>query len=280
MFEISLQMRAQLSLAANNASEAAKRFSLFDADVEGAATSFRLYEELLATNNPENNKAMIYHASCFVCAVRRAGRLLESLSKNRSCFKRPVSDVIKIEWSKKRAFLGSFVKPRNAIEHIDREASDKTKWAFFNLHDDRFLMVVNGVFAEVTRNSLENLFSARDAIAEAIIKEYPNPALDTYDWYTRYTYGGAGEAANGSQTQQQSMQARVLEKLKGAKITCIKGNAEVILADEPEPYRFEGINTMNELYMRLDEAIQARAASRITRSTNEKNGKLKGAASS
>jgi len=84
--------------------------------------------------------------------------------------------TIDLEWKKKRKFFELFVEPRNAIEHIDGAANDKTKWAFFNLNGDRF-SVVNGVTVDVNQDSLEKVLSTRQAIAEAIIKEYHDPML-------------------------------------------------------------------------------------------------------
>ena len=150
---------------------------LFNRDVEGASLSFHLVDELRAVPNPANNTATMYHASCFVCAVHRARRLLESLSANRACFRDAVAEVIQLEWRKKHTFLESFRDPRDAIEHVDGEASDNTKWSFFNLHNDRFC-VADGISVEINRASLDRLCSARDGIAEAIIKEYRDSALD------------------------------------------------------------------------------------------------------
>jgi hypothetical protein len=88
--------------------------------------------------------------------------------------------VVRLEWRKKRAFFQSFVEPRNAIEHIDGEASDDTKWAFFNIHNEEF-HVVNGVTVHVNEESRDKCASSRDVIADAIIQEYPDPKLDFLD---------------------------------------------------------------------------------------------------
>lgn len=169
--------RAMMCLTRHNALEGLKRFDLFNQDVEGAALSFGLFQQLRRTSDPRSNGAMMYHASCFVCAARRVGRLLESMACNRTCFRPPVADFIRDEWRKKRAFYQTFVEPRNAIEHIDAEAGDNTRWAFFNLWNDRFA-VTDGAAIVIDENALNKIRCARDAIADAIIREYPDPGLD------------------------------------------------------------------------------------------------------
>ena len=174
---LDLPTRALLSLAHHNAQDALKRFVLLNGDVEGATLSFRLFEDLRQLRDPAHNTAIMYHASCFICAVRRVGRLLKSLSDNRTCFRDPVAEVVRLEWRKKRAFFESFVDPRNAIEHIDNEASDNTRWSFFNLHEER-LCVVDGVSVEINQRSLDTIVSARNVVAESITKEYHDAMFD------------------------------------------------------------------------------------------------------
>jgi hypothetical protein len=180
---LDLPTRAIVALAHHNQQEALKRFTLFNGDVEGTCLAFRAFDNLKATRMPTNNIALMYHASCFVCAVRRAGRLLKALSANPPCFRKPVAEVVRLQWRMKRAFFQSFVDARNAIEHIDGEARDVTKWAFFNLKDDEF-HVVNGVFVYINDESREKCVSSRDAIAEAIIHEYNDPMFDFLDSVT------------------------------------------------------------------------------------------------
>ena len=127
-------------------------------------------------NPAANIFPMIYHASCFVCAVRRAGRLLESLSRNSACFGPSVAQVIRLEWRKKKAFFDSFIQPRNAIEHIDAEFRGKIQYALFNMHGDR-LCVTNAKAVTIDGKSLANVREARDTVAEAILQAYPDPSL-------------------------------------------------------------------------------------------------------
>lgn len=175
---LDLPTRAIMSLAYHTETDALKRFTLFNGDVEGAGLSFRLFNELRAVcNHPSHCAAIMYHGSCFVCAVRRAGRLLESLSANRNCFHASVAKVVCRTWKQKRAFFQSFAKPRNAIEHTDGKAGDGTKWSFFNLEKDRFC-VIDGVSVDINQASLESIRSARDAIAEAVVEEYRNAMIE------------------------------------------------------------------------------------------------------
>jgi len=172
-----LATKAIISLACRNHSDEVKWFTLFHRDVEGAEASFELFERLRLPPNPANNGMMMYHASCFVCAVRRAGRLLKLPSERRTRFCEPVARAVKLEWKKRHAYFESFKRPRDAIEHIDEKARDHSKWAFFNFHGDRF--DVDGV-ASVTINqgSLETLRSCRDSIARDIVQAYSDPILD------------------------------------------------------------------------------------------------------
>jgi hypothetical protein len=171
-----LPTRAILALAHHEAREAIKRFSLFNHDVEGAILSFCLYDQSRAGPDPSRNTAIMYHASCFVCAATRVGRLLESLAAGDSPFSAPVRNVARLEWQKKKAFFMEFIEPRNAIEHIDSHSKDATQWRFFNLYKDQ-IAVIDGLSLEVSPGSLAKIRSARDVVAEAIVAEYPDPMM-------------------------------------------------------------------------------------------------------
>ena len=125
----------------------------------------------------DRNAELMFHASCLVCAVRRAGRLLEALSRQRSLFKQPVADLINLEWRKKRAFFDRFVAPRDAIEHIDGEVRRDTRLSLFNLWGNKF-HVTDDISVELTDDVLTTVQSVRDTIAAAIVEHYPHPTID------------------------------------------------------------------------------------------------------
>ena len=169
-------MRAVLGLTQAEASDAARRFSLYNSDVEGALESHKQFIRIRDRMDPAENGLLMFYASMFVCAVRRTGRLLESLSSARTIFRPDTAETIRLEWRKKRTFYEAFVEPRNAIEHIDSEAKDLTKWRFFNLINDRF-EVTDGIDVEIGQESACKVQESRDRIARAIIAEYDNALL-------------------------------------------------------------------------------------------------------
>ena len=153
--------------------EAQKLFSLYAGDVEGAVISYRLFKDFKdkASQDQTIIGDMIYHASCFICASRRAARLLEALSANRNHFRRPVAKVIRLEWRKKRFFFDKVKCVRNAIEHIDSEENNRTKLSFFNM-DGSTLNVTDEHSISIDDNVIAKVRSSREAIANAIISEY------------------------------------------------------------------------------------------------------------
>ena len=115
---------------------------------------------------------MLHYASNFVCAMRRVGRGLESLSKNRASFAKPVAEKISLVWRKKKAMFDSYTNPRNAIEHIDSELSGITKWEMLNLRGDK-LYVTEDKAAEISDRNLEAAVAARNEIVLAILEYMP-----------------------------------------------------------------------------------------------------------
>ena len=160
------------------ASDALKLFVLFNADVDGAAISHRLYSSHWRRRQmPLQNTEMMHHASCFVCAVRRAGRLLEAMVSRRASFPAPVAEVIQLEWNKKRTFFEGFHEPRNAIEHIDSAAKEECAWLFFHLHNHSFT-VTGGTTIDIGQPTLDKVLAVQDAIVSAINTAIPDPMLD------------------------------------------------------------------------------------------------------
>lgn len=164
-----------------------RRFLLFQCDVESTEIAFKLFrtascQELAqfkkrhraAVKNPTIG-VMRHHASCFVCAARRVGRLLEALCSNPCPFNTGASSAIKLEWKKKRAFFEKFVDPRNEIEHIDALGRDKTKFAFFNFCNDRF-ETSDGTSVTVDESAAEAILQSRDSVVAAIRANYPLPS--------------------------------------------------------------------------------------------------------
>ncbi len=140
---------------------------LLERDVYSASIAFRLFEASKAAvwSDRASNREMMYHASCFVCAVRRVGRLLERMSKTRSWLVPTVAEVVNLEWRKKKSFFDSFIQPRGAIEHIDSEAVNRTSPRMFSLMNDQF-EVANGKSVTINREALTKTTEPLDRIVD------------------------------------------------------------------------------------------------------------------
>ncbi len=160
-----------------DAPEASTLLILLSMDVDNASIALRLFETFKAAAHTDTAaiREMMCHASCFVCAARRVGRLVETISRTRSCLMPKVADVVKQEWSKKKAFFEEFIEPRNAIEHIDGEAKNRTSPRTFSLMNDRF-EVANGKSVTINREALTKITEPLDRIVEAILRDYHDPA--------------------------------------------------------------------------------------------------------
>ncbi len=160
-----------------DAPEAATHLMLLSMDVDNATIAFRLFETSNAAvwSHGDSNREIMYHASCFVCAVRRVGRLLETMVSNKSSLLPAVAKDVTQEWRKKKSFFDSFIDPRDAIEHIDGEVGGNTAVRFFTLVNDRF-EVTNGNSVTINAAALAKVTEPLDRIVEAILREYPGPA--------------------------------------------------------------------------------------------------------
>ena len=164
---ITLEDRASIKLFAHNPDAGMLRY-LLEADIVGASTSFEAFEGLrqqFLTKPPQSNSIMMYHAKCYICAVRRVARILERMVSNRSLFPEEVRMEIKTQWKRKKSFLEKFRESRDAIEHIDEQKT----YSYCNLSNNVFT-VVDGKSISLDRNSLEKLLSIRLAIDTAIDK--------------------------------------------------------------------------------------------------------------
>ena len=156
------------------------RMLLLDADVQSAQFALGDYasagEEMASyTGSGAHTEALarsIHSAKVFVSSMRRVGRLLESLSTNRTIFPSEIADAIRLVWRKHRAFFLAYVDPRNAIEHIDGEIEDRTNWVLLNLLGDS-LQVSPGKAAPVTFEALQVAVSARNEVATALRQHLP-----------------------------------------------------------------------------------------------------------
>lgn len=156
------------------------RLMLWERDILSCQISLRDYQASLEKQSKSISAQaitgeiplLLHHASNFVCAMRRAGRGLESLSKNRTSFTGPVAKKISLAWRKKKAMFDSYINPRNAIEHIDNELSGVTKWEMFNLRGDK-LFVTENKAAEISERNLDAVLDARNEIVTAFLEHMP-----------------------------------------------------------------------------------------------------------
>lgn len=63
--------------------EAQNLIFAYSKDIEGVIISFNLF---FKSRGKMKNTEMFYHAGCFVCAVRRCGRLLEKMVRSKFNF--------------------------------------------------------------------------------------------------------------------------------------------------------------------------------------------------
>lgn len=156
------------ALLGSQDTQAQKMFILYCHDVEGTIIAYGLFEKSKSSKNTRDIPKIIYHASSFICAARRAGRLLEALSRTRSYFLPQVRETIKNEWKKNRAFFEDLRLVRNAIEHIDSQDYNKTKMSFFNLNGNN-LQVTKDYKFTIDQSNLDKIVSSRNIITQAIL---------------------------------------------------------------------------------------------------------------
>ena len=156
--------------------EALQLYALLNNDVNGARIAYSHFIRTNANLDPMMNQEVIYHASCFVCAGRRVSRLLEAMSKRRTCFDQQVAECIKLEWWKKYTFFKSFEPARNAIEHIDGEVNSKFNFAAYNLQGNE-LVVVGSKKLLINKSTIKKIMDVRDTITHKIIECYESPEI-------------------------------------------------------------------------------------------------------
>ncbi len=122
--------------------------------------------------------SILHYAKSFICAMRRIGRVLESLSEKRAIFPPPVAQIIRLTWRKKRTMFENYREPRDAIEHIALEevkaVSDEalgetgTTFLLYVLGNNDTLFVTRDKSAEVSEKNLQSALDARNEIEESI----------------------------------------------------------------------------------------------------------------
>ena len=151
------------------------RLYLLDHDIASAQLALESYravmqelkEDLVGDAVIRATTVSLHHAKVFVCAMRRAARVLESLAATKAELPQPIADVVSLVWRKKKAMLGSYCGPRNAVEHIDGEITGKTNWTLVNLVNDA-LVVTPGVEAAISSSCLNSLIAGRNEILESV----------------------------------------------------------------------------------------------------------------
>ena len=142
---------------------------LLDEDIRSvhiALSDYLSAREHLAEGRTEE---VIHYGKSFVCAMRRVGHLLESLSVRKSIFPNPVADTIKVTWRKKKAMFDTYINARNAIEHIDGEIHGKTHLVLISINNDR-LLVTEKKYAQISEKNYESAVNARNEIIESVLQ--------------------------------------------------------------------------------------------------------------
>ena len=127
----------------------------------------------VAAQQPQR-RHLFHHARAFVCAVRRIGRLLEAfagLSTGPGDLPASAVELVKSVWKKKKAFLDTYVEPRNVIEHVDGEMRGKpsatTLFVANNIAYDTY-EAAPGKEADISGVALERVLTIRDEILNGL----------------------------------------------------------------------------------------------------------------
>ncbi len=153
------------------------RLLLFDQDVQSVQLAYRDYrgtvERLSAYEGVGVDRAALseafHHAKTFTCAMRRVARLAEDLQANRDRVNPDVGRDLKVTWRKKRALLEAYIKPRDAIEHIDGEVKGRTSWIMMNLSDDELRVTEDPQHAApISGSAVNSVMSLREDILAAL----------------------------------------------------------------------------------------------------------------
>ena len=161
--------------------EARKLLFLLARDARGAAISYELFataarrlRSVARAKAPTSETlgshlmdAAIYHASCFVCAVRRFARVLEAMAASRA-FNQAAAEAIRLVWRSRRAFFADYVTAHKAIEHSDEAAKDLSTLDLYSLMGSE-LLVSTGQRARVDDKSLAKVIQSLDSVVDAII---------------------------------------------------------------------------------------------------------------
>lgn len=169
--------------------------SSFDDDVRSSQISFAGYVAaarrlLRGPKSPESaNAAVLHHARAFVTAVRRVGRLLETV--NRSVLPPAVAMVVKLQQQSRKQFFAQYVDIRNASEHVAEDVKDPSKYEMkgvlvvnpakqtlhpllkgINISQSNLEIATLGK-APVTQRAMNVVLSTRDAIVTAVLSHFP-----------------------------------------------------------------------------------------------------------
>ncbi len=168
--------RASLLLFEKGEPEAMLRFGLFRRDVEGANVALRSFEEIRSQGSLRAAAlaAAMHHASCFACALHRAGRLLAACARDPAGFPASVAEVMRREWGANSGLFQSLAGIRHAIEHVDPDEAGAIRCRLFSLEGD-LLKLDDGRSVGVTRCVLDPVRASCQAIASAIVAEFQAP---------------------------------------------------------------------------------------------------------
>lgn len=124
-------------------------------------------------------QARIFHnAKVFVSAVRKVGRLAESMSANRAVFGGAAKEI-QLAWRKKKVAFDVYIEPRNAIEHIDGEINGKESWHMMNLENNSLKVTDEEEHsADISATMVEMVVSIRNEIVEAVKGQMPNKSFN------------------------------------------------------------------------------------------------------
>lgn len=150
--------------------EAATWMLLLDSDIQSCQIALADYSQCnsrILDTDPSQRHYMFHYAKTFVCAMRRIGRLLESIQSMRQILPPGTRAVVRLVWLRTKPMFDSYIDARNAIEHIEHKIRAGNSWSMVKLIDDE-LEVTKGHFAKISVQNLNSAIAARKEIVSSL----------------------------------------------------------------------------------------------------------------
>ena len=180
--------------------------STLDNDVRSLQISFAAYRtaalrilKIGDAGNESANARALHHAREFVGAMRRVGRLFETV--NVAIFPPEVASVVKLEKKTKKAFFAQFTPVRDVSEHFAEKAKIPAQFLIPGLKvvhatkgtlhpiigglalNASYLEVSNFASAPVTQTALRTAVEARNRVITVVKKHFPKRTSEMFGMF-------------------------------------------------------------------------------------------------